>query len=251
MRTRIQTTLSQLLLPLFALTLSAQAQPARKQSEDATRDFIKQYNAGKIEGLQVTILLQANRQFLAVEPQRPFKPGERVKIGIESNFRGYVYAVNLGSSGKKTVIFPDGKEKNMVLPGRRYRLPRTYDLEFDEKEGFETLQVFVARQPIPFLAAALKNPKGELNEEQSLAAAQLWNDHISLQAGVVSNDIASNEQRGGGSRDPVWNRRKKATIVAVSSSKQPNSQTKRPNRPTPDARISTFGIKLKNAGAPR
>jgi len=240
-----------LFLLLLVLAQSAQAQPARKQPKGTVRDFIKQYDAGRIEGIQVTVLLQQGKRFVPVEPRREFKQDEHVKIDIESNFRGYVYVVNLGSSGKKTVIFPDGKESNLLLPGRSYRLPRTYSLVFDEHEGFETLQVFVARQPIPFLTAALKNPGGELNEEQFLAADKLWNNSTPQLAGVVQNDIASNAQQSGGSRDPVWNRRKKATIVAVPANKRPSSQTKRPGRPTPDNRISTFGIKLKNTGVPR
>lgn len=245
MKTIIKATLCALCLPLLAL-----AQPPNRQPEDAARDFIKQYHAGKIEGLQITVFLQQENGLLTpVDPQREFKQGERVKIVIESNFRGYAYVVNIGSSGKKQLIFPDGKESNLLQPRRRYTLPRTYDLIFDEREGFETLQVFVARQRIQFLDAALKQPEGEMNEAQALAAASLWSDRAPRQAGVVVNDIVANRDPqsaadSDGQRDPVWDRRKKATIVAIPRRKEPGGKT-------PDNRIAAFGIKLKNAGARR
>jgi hypothetical protein len=228
-------------MAISLITLSSLHFTVSAQQNVRERDFIKQYSEGRIQGVEIAILLQQPNSWpVPVAPDRTFKQGERVKIGIKSNFRGYLYMVNIGSSGKTVLIFPDEQENNLLEGQKRYELPRIWDLSFDEKEGFETLQVFVSRQRITFLDAATKNPNGELSRRQAEAAAELMKIKPSQQAGIVRSVDQSRDPVP--VRDPVWNVKKRATIVAIAHGKGPSSTAG--SNP-----ITAFAIRLRNSGA--
>jgi hypothetical protein len=217
---------------LALLLLALLSSPAiHAQQNDQERDFIKQYDAGKIDGVQVTILLQQpDGSQVPVSPQREFKKGERIRVEIESSFSGYAYFVNFGSSGKKVVIFPDGDESNFIRSRQPYTLPRNYALEFTDDGGFEVFQVLVSPRRVPFLDAAIKNSEGELDEQQARAAEQLWKNTGARQSGIVKNDDDS--------RDPVWDTKKKTTVVGAQQNKGRTKTNK----------VAAFGVRLKNTG---
>jgi hypothetical protein len=196
--------------------------------------------------LEVTVfLLEKNGSLTAVSPEREFHKGENVKIRIESNFRGYLYIVNHGASGNKSLIFPDGKEPNLIHPGKTYLLPITYDLVFDEKAGFETLQVIVAPQRLAFLDAALKQSEGRLTPNQIDAVAAYWSDSTPQQSGI-SGGSSANQTR---SVRPTFDKEQKKTIILS----EDDSRDPEFNKPkTKTKKVSTapisLGIKLKNTG---
>ncbi len=237
----------QFVFNLLCLLLFATA--IRAQTEETVRDVQKIYKDAKAPGLEVIIYLQEKSGALTpVSPEREFRKGESVKIRIESNFRGYLYIVNHGSSGNKTLIFPDGKESNSIQPGTTYLLPNTYDLVFDEKAGLETLQVIVAPQRLAFLDAALKQPEGRLNARQIAAVADYWNDSAPGQPGISPGSSPSGKQ----SARPAFDKEKKKTTILKEDEtgsrdpefvKKPKPKTKKGF----DTPIS-LGIKLKNAG---
>ncbi len=216
------------------------------QSDEQVRDVQKVYKNAQAPGLEVTVFLQEKDGSLtAVSPEREFHKGEHVKIRIESNFRGYLYIVNHGASGNKSLLFPDGKESNLIHPGKIYLLPSTYDLAFDEKAGFETLQVIVAPQRLAFLDAALKQPEGRLTPNQIDAVAAYWSDSTPEQSGI-SGGPSANQTR---MVSPTFDKRqKKTTILSEDDSRDPefNKPKSKPKKVT-TAPIS-LGIKLKNTG---
>lgn len=69
---------------------------------------------------------------------RPIDPGlvldqnDRVRFRFRSNFDGYLYVSNQGTSGDYTQLFPrqDTGDKNRVLSGREYLVPATADGSF-------------------------------------------------------------------------------------------------------------------------
>lgn len=226
------------LLCFLLLAITAQA-----QTEDQVRDVQKIYKDAKAPGLEVTIYLQEkNGALTPVSPEREFRKGENVKIRIESNFNGYLYIVNHGSSGNKSLIFPDDKESNRIQPGATYLVPRTYDLILDEKAGFETLQVIVAPQRLAVLDAALKQPEGKLNQKQIAAVAAYWNDSMPGQAGISGGSSPTQNQ----SASPTFDKdKKKTTILSEDDSRDPEFWPK----PKPKAKKPiSLGIKLKNTG---
>jgi hypothetical protein len=224
---------------LLCLAIAALA-----QSDE--RDIIKKYDSGQMAGMQVTIFLkQADGTLVPVDPRREFKKGEMVRISLESNFAGYVYVVNLGSSGKETIIFPDAKESNRIEPRRRYLLPATYDLEFDAQAGLETLRVYFAARPIAFFTAAIKARQGQLSTGDSLAAAGLWKAH-QQPVGIVVGDSLVGVKPSGlalvATRDPIWDEGKKTSLVTLRRHKRKSNQLSAKE-------VTVIGVHLKNAGA--
>jgi hypothetical protein len=219
---------------------------ARAQHDE--RDIIKKYDSGQMAGMQVTIFLkQADGTLVPVDPRREFKKGEMVRISLESNFAGYVYVINLGSSGKETIIFPDPKESNRIEPRRRYLLPATYDLEFDGQAGLETLRVFLAPRPIAFFTTAIRARQGQLNAKDALAAADLWKANQQPTGIVVGDSLASANKTGlamVATRDPIWDEGKKTSLVTLRrrKGKAPQLTAKE---------VAVIGVNLRNAGAGR
>ncbi|MDX2042469.1 MAG: DUF4384 domain-containing protein [Acidobacteriota bacterium] len=236
----------QFVFNLFCLLLFATAVQA--QSEEQVRDVQKIYKDAKAPGLEVTIYLQEkNGAMIPVSPDREFHKGESVKIRVESNFSGYLYIVNHGASGNKSLIFPDGKESNLLQTGKTYLLPSTYDLVLDEKAGFETLQVIAAPQRLPVLDAALKQPDGKLNSKQIAAIAEYWNDSAPGKPGISAGTSSNQNQSVSSTFDKGKN---KTTILSEDDSRDP---TFWPNKPKPKAKKNlnttiSLGIKLKNTG---
>jgi len=230
---------------LLPLALEAAA-----QTEDQVRDVQKLYKTAQVPGLEVTVYLQEkNGSLVPVEPQRQFHQGERVKVRIESNVRGYLYIVNHGSSGNKMLIFPDSKESNQIQPGIAYLFPKTYELAFDDKAGFETIQVIVAGQRLPWLDAALKQPDNRLNAKQVTAVQSYWNTSTP-EAGVSTG--AADLQSGPYERS--FDEKRGTTTILLDGSRDPAFR-KRPPAPKPRRRISgpplSVGIQLWNIGTPQ
>ncbi len=231
---------------LFPLALTAAA-----QTEDQVRDVQKLYKTAQVPGLEVTIYLQEkNGSLTPVEPQREFHQGERVKIRIESNFRGYLYIVNHGASGYKTLIFPDRKESNLIRPGTAYLLPNTYELVFDETAGFEALQVIVSQQRLPYLDMALKQTENRLNPKQIAAIERFWDNPKLGQAGITAGSAPVQNMLP----NSAFDKEKGTTTILTDSSRDPAFR-RRPPIPKPKKRTSgtplSVGIQLRNAGAPR
>jgi len=240
--------LRQFFFPLFcllALALTTQA-----QTEDQVRDLQKLYKTAEAPGLQVTVYLQQkDGSLMPVEPQQEFHQGERVKIRIESNFRGYLYVINHGASGKKLIVFPDQKESNLIQPGASYLLPSTYELVFDENAGFETLQIIVAPQRLAILDTALKQPEGKLKASQIAAVANFWNDPMPDQAGITAGSADSSSiQDKQGERDINFDKKGKTTTVVNRPQKGSAKQKTSPQSAPPPTSV---GIRLRNTGKQR
>ena len=146
------------------------------------------------------------------------------------------------------------KESNLIQPGAAYLLPKTYDLIFDEKAGFETLQVIVAPERLAFLDAALKHPEGKLNSKQIAAVAEYWNDSTPNQAGI-STGLSPDQKQPAVS--PAFDKdQKKTTILSEDDSRSPTFDKKKRTPPNPQRKNGkqilsapiSMGIKLKNTG---
>ncbi|HMV50467.1 MAG TPA: DUF4384 domain-containing protein, partial [Blastocatellia bacterium] len=227
------------LLPL-ALTAAA-------QSEAQVRDMQKVYKTGQIPGLEVIVYLQEeNGSLTPVAPQRKFHQGEKVKVRIESNFRGYLYIVNHGTSGTKRLIFPDHQESNRIQPGTAYLLPSTYEIAFDENAGFETLQVIVSPQRLPVLDAALKQEEGKLTSNQIVAIEGYWKSTAPNQAGIFT--VPKEEQRP----QSAFDKDKGTTTVLSDGSRDPAFKRRPPAPSKPKRKVSeaplSVGIQLQNVG---
>jgi len=232
------------LYPIFILsllTLLGMSVPAWAQADNSERGIVKNYETGKIAGIQVTVVLVNQNSFIRVAPDREFKPGEEIKVALESNFTGYAYLVNFGASGRNTVIFPAYGEANLLRAGGLEYLPKTYSIKFDENAGVEILRVFVSPQRIPFFETAIEARGGELNREDMAAISRHWRDSDKDRIGLVTNQAKVQTDKGGGTREPIWNEPKKRSLVTGRGPKKGRSKLA-------PGEVLVFGVNFKNAG---
>lgn len=238
-------------LAMTLCCLSLLAVSTWAQSDKDAIEIQNRYQTGQTPGVQVTICLQqADGSLRPVEPEHEFRQGDRVKFKLESNFHGFLYIINHNASDKQQLIFPADKESNAIAPGTTYLLPRTYDLEFDEKAGFETLQVIAVVQRLPVFEAAINQPDGTLTQAQMDAAARFWRDLTPHQAGITAGEIAppADDKDQSDSRNPAFDKKKKTTTVLSSLNKGSDKQGGKQNS---SGQGAALGIKLKSAGSRR
>ncbi len=149
---------------LFAiLTSSAYGQSTAKElfvgldggatqlaSKDSSSDPAKPAKAKspRVLGLQSTIYqLFDDGGVKAVSPSTVFAGGSRIRLAFNSNRNGFLYVVNLGTSGKVTTIFPaKATDNNQIQPGLLYQVPQQTgkSIRFDSTPGEEVILVVLA-----------------------------------------------------------------------------------------------------------
>ena len=106
----------------------------------------------KVLGLQTTIYqLFDDGGIKAVSPKTIFSGGSRIRLGFNANRAGYLYIVNLGTSGKITNLFPAvATDNNQVQPGLMYQIPQQTgkSIRFDTTPGEEVILVVLAESRI-------------------------------------------------------------------------------------------------------
>lgn len=138
-------------------------------------------------GLQTTVYqLFEDGGTKAVSPSTVFAAGNRIRLGFNANRDGFLYVVNLGSSGKVTTIFPNSfSDNNQVQPGLMYQVPQQTgkSIKFDNTPGEEVLLVVLSESRISSFeyggqVIALRDPKGSgpqtaQSDQQHVALASL------------------------------------------------------------------------------
>lgn len=122
----------------------------------------------KVLGLQTTVYqLFEDGGVKAVSPRTVFSAGNRIRLGFNANKDGYLYVVNVGTSGNVTTLFPHSTtDNNQVRAGLVYQIPQQTgkSIKFDSKPGEETLLVVLSESRISSFEyagqmIALKDPK--------------------------------------------------------------------------------------------
>lgn len=102
----------------------------------------------KVLGLQTTIYqLFPDGGTKAVSPNTVFAGGDRIRLGFNANRSGWLYVVNVGSSGRVTTLFPRlPTDNNRIQPGLVYQIPQQTgkSIKFDATPGQELLIVVLA-----------------------------------------------------------------------------------------------------------
>ncbi len=110
-----------------------------------------------------------------VTTEHVFRAGDRIKLHMTSNRDGFLTLVNLGSSGRTTVLFPTGGANNFVKAEADYAVPPNGYLRFDENPGEETLILTFSPQagtPTPQAALAMARGSKDLLLEVDASSAQ-------------------------------------------------------------------------------
>lgn len=77
--------------------------------------------------IEITLERMADSGWRAVPPGLVLDSGDRVRFRFRSNFDGYLYVMNRGTSGSYTLLFPreeTGRENN-ISAGREFLIPAT------------------------------------------------------------------------------------------------------------------------------
>lgn len=81
-----------------------------------------------------------------LSPQQVFRTGDRFKLWLQSNRDGYLYLVNVGTSGQTRLLFPRGNQDNRIQ--RRTDFSLSSALVFSEPAGTEQLVAVLSPTPI-------------------------------------------------------------------------------------------------------
>jgi uncharacterized protein DUF4384 len=107
-----------------------------------------------------------------VDATRSFKSGDRIKLSIEANRDGYLYVINIGSTGQSHVLFPHpGVNSNFVTAWTPYEIPYNTYMRFDENPGEELLLVMLSPKPMGDVFTPPVNRP--LNSEETQSFTQL------------------------------------------------------------------------------
>ena len=110
-------------------------------------------------------LVDAQGNTRQVTTDYAFRRGDRIKLHVMSNQDGYLTLVNVGTSGRTTVLFPSASPSgsgNFVKAGTDYAIPPGGYLRFDDTPGQEVLVLTFSPRPdaVPSGTAAVAMAQG-------------------------------------------------------------------------------------------
>lgn len=112
-------------------------------------------------------LLDANGNMTRVASTKTFNSGDRIRLNIETNRNGYLYVLNIGSSGGSHVLFPNpGVSSNLITAGLPYSIPFKTYMRFDSNPGEELLLIMLSPRPLGNLAPT-QPAYGPLDNQQT------------------------------------------------------------------------------------
>lgn len=165
---------------------SAQGKGKGKQEEVRTRAM---FVSKKADGLEVKLTSERGE---LLDPGKAFKAGDRVRIGFDSNFKGFVYFINVTPGGVTKVIY-----SREIEADQSYDLPsKPYAIEFDKEPGTEILKVVLSYERIKSYEDALKNADGEMGKSASSVADELADNTPKKGGAKKSSDKAPGEAVG-------------------------------------------------------
>lgn len=108
-------------------------------------------------------LIEANGQRRRVTTDHVFRNGDRIKLHVMSNRDGYLSLINIGSTGRSHMLFPNpaqgGGSNNFVKAFSDYEAPTGY-LRFDNNPGEEILMLVLSSKPTGAVAGNVHRPGG-------------------------------------------------------------------------------------------
>ena len=143
------------------------------QSSGAVRPAAPTTTAGKEDymGLSYWVELVANDgQKKRVTTDYVFKGGDRIKLHVQSNRNGYLYLMNIGSTGRTHMLFPNpamGVGSNAMRANLDYEVPYSSYIRFDENPGEERLLVMLSPTPMGDIAPTAEPRTATLTAEDA------------------------------------------------------------------------------------
>ena len=165
--------ISYLLLAAFLVTnLSAPSAQGKSKSKQETMRARAMFVGKKADGLEVKL---TNERGDLVDPGKSFKAGDRIRVGFESNFKGFVYFINVSPGGVTKVIY-----NGAIDADHSYDLPaKPFAIEFDKEPGTEILKVVLSYEKIKSYEEAIETAGGELGKSATSVAEELSDNSAS------------------------------------------------------------------------
>ncbi len=151
---------------LLAANLSASSAQGKSKAKQETVRARAMFVGKKADGLEVKL---TNDRGDLLDPGKSFKAGDRIRVSFESNFKGFVYFINVSPGGVTKVIYSKAidADKTYDLPGGREAI------EFDNEPGTEILKVVLSYEKIKPYEEAIESAGGELGKSASSVAEEL------------------------------------------------------------------------------
>ncbi len=96
-------------------------------------------------GVKVRILLKRGSQSERyVSPDETFYSGDKIKLAFDINFSGYIALLNVGSSGKVSMLYPYAGTDSAVQPSLNEQLIPSSNsdwISFDDRKGVEKITI--------------------------------------------------------------------------------------------------------------
>ena len=142
------------------------------------------------------LLVDASNSAKEVDPGGEFRKEDCLAVQVQSNYDGYLYVLDRGSSGKWDVVLPSMElpdESNFVKARTDVRAPAQACFSLDNPPGVEHLYLVLARSPqdVSALNAAIKSSResqpggGTDTKPQSNIETQV----ARLEQGLQSRDL--------------------------------------------------------------
>lgn len=107
-------------------------------------------NVGR-PGAKVVIERMRDGKLSIVSPKSKFRSGDKIRLRFATNFDGYIKIINVGSSGKVSLLFPYEGADDRITPSNDFQLPKGGDwIVFDDTAGTETLTIIMSKKPLNF-----------------------------------------------------------------------------------------------------
>jgi len=120
---------------------------------------------GDSVGLKYSVLKAVDGSMATAPPDAEFHNGDKIQIRFQSNYPGYLYILNKGTSGKCEKMFPSPEVEsrdNSISAWREYILPPDGNLMgFHDAPGVEKLTILFARQPEPDFEKLVCSPSSD------------------------------------------------------------------------------------------
>lgn len=129
--------------------------PAAVPKRVSPRRTVNRTSMEKYMGVSYWVeLTDGDNRTQRVTSAQTFHSGDRIKLKLKSNTRGYLYLFNLGSTGRYSMLFPYADKSNFVQAHATYTVPQQGHIVFDENPGDEMLRIVMSSHPLPLRSEA-------------------------------------------------------------------------------------------------
>jgi hypothetical protein len=170
---------------------TVQTQPApTKRAPGAAKASSDQYI-----GLTYWIeLVSRDGQRRRVTTDHAFRSGDRFKLHLQSNRAGYLTVVNVGSTGRTTMLFPPSSSSpasNAIRARETYAVPPDEFIRFDDNPGEETLLVMLSPRPMAGMMDQSGTSVGSASSEDLGRLVAKGSKDLLLEVDTTSREPAS------------------------------------------------------------